>query len=198
LYLVDELACSLADERLHLIQQVEQLALARNQWEKEHAAGVQELQVRFHQLEEAEQTLEDRMLVWRKQQSEVLQSRQSLESWQARLTIQAVNWKAERERLLAQIHSLEARATRLSEVLNDLPPHWNDPHRPADSGTVQTHQSALAEAEYARLRQELESQRGQCAAYQEQVAELNAEVERLAGLMLEESESIQLPIAKAA
>lgn len=198
LNLVDELACGLADERLRLIRQVEQLALARNHWEKEHAAGALDLKGRFQRMEEAERSWENRTLAFRKQQSEIIQTRQSLESWQARLTIQASNWKAERERLVAQIQSLETRATRLSGILGDLPADWKDPRRQADPEVIQKHRDALAEAEYARLRRELDQLRAQRSAYEVQVAELNAEVERLARLMLDESDSVQLPLTKAA
>jgi len=171
LSLIDMLACCLADERLRLFHQVEHLVEARNHWEKEHLAGIQELEARFGRLEEAERTFENRSIALRKQKAETHQARQALESRQARVTIQAANWKGERERLLARIHSLE---------------------------TIPQQPAAPAEADYARFRQQLTNLEDQRAAYETQVAELNAEVERLAQLLLEESDAIPLPVAKAA
>jgi DNA repair exonuclease SbcCD ATPase subunit len=198
LHLLDRLACSLADERLRLLGQTEQLARARNDWEKEQASSVRELETRFQTLHESERSLENRLLVLRLQQSETLQARQSLERWQSRLTLEAANWKGERERLFAQIQSLEARAGRFKGILADLPPDWKDRYRQEDTNIIQMHRDASAEANYAQLRQELECLRGQCTAYEQQVAELNAEVERLANLLMQANDADFGPVAKAA
>jgi chromosome segregation ATPase len=198
LHVLDRLACCLADERLRLFGQAEQLARARNNWEKEHASGVRELETRFQTLHESERTLENRFLVLRQRQSETLQARQSLERWLARLTLEAANWKGERERLLAQVQSLESRASRLQEVLADLPPDWKDRYQQDDREIIQMHRNASAEAAYAQLRQELECLRRQCTAYEQQVADLNAEVERLGNLLMEGNDSDSVPVAKAA
>jgi hypothetical protein len=60
------------------------------------------------------------------------------------------------------------------------------------------HRNASAEAAYAQLRQELECLHGQRAAYEQQVAVLNAEVERLANLLMEANDSDLSLVAKAA
>jgi hypothetical protein len=165
-----------------LIYQVEHLVEAKNYWEKEHAAGLQELEARFERLEEAERDFENRAVALRKQQAETHQVRQSLESRQARLTVQAANWKAERERLLAQIQSLQTKAQI----------------RPPNTEDLKIQPRLQTEAEYAQLRQQLTNLEGQRAAYEQQVAELNAEVDRLARLLMEENDPIPLPVAKAA
>jgi DNA repair exonuclease SbcCD ATPase subunit len=198
LHLLDQLACCLTDERLRLFGQAEQLALARSNWEKEHASQLQKSEARFQTLTKSEQSLENRLLVLRQQQSEVFHVRQSLESWQSRLTLQAANWKGERERLFTQIQSLEARAGRLKGILADLPPDWKDRYRQEDTNIIQMHRDASAEADYAQLRQELECLRGQCTAYEQQVADLNAEVERLANLLMQANDADFRPVAKAA
>jgi DNA repair exonuclease SbcCD ATPase subunit len=182
LSLIDKLASCLADERLRLIYQVEHLVETKNYWEKEHAAGVQELEAQFERLEEAERDFENRAIALRKQQAETQQARQSLESRHARLTVQATNWKAERERLLAQIQSLETKAQL----------------RPPNSESFQIQPRLQTEAEYAQLRQQLANLEGQRATYEKQVAALNAEVERLAGLLMEDFDPMPLPVAKAA
>jgi len=198
LHLLDQLACCLADERLRLFGQTEQLAVTRNNWQKKHESDLQKLEARFQTLTKGELSLENRLLDLRQQQSETFQTRQSLESWQARLTLQAANWKGERERLLAQIQSLESRVGRLQEILADLPPDWKDRYQQEDREIIQMHGNASAEAAYAQLRQELECLRRQCTAYEQQVADLSAEVERLANLLMEANDFDFRLVAKAA
>jgi predicted nucleic acid-binding Zn-ribbon protein len=198
LQLLDSLANCLADERLRLLHQVEQLTEAHVHWEKKHTAGVKDLEARFRQLREVERECENRTIQLRKQQAESHQTRQSLDTWQAKLTVQAANWKGERDRLLAQIHSLEERAGRLIEIIGDLPSDWKKQLEQANSEIIQKYGSAKPEADYANLRQEIISLQGQQAAYEVQVAELNAEIEHLAALLLAENDSIPMPSAKAA
>jgi chromosome segregation ATPase len=196
LHLLDRLDCRLADERLRLFEQAELLSRIQDNFEKEQAARLQELQSRFQALTEKEDWLENRASILRQQQSEALQARLSFESRQARLTLQATNWIGERERLLTQIQSLENQLDRLQAILTDLPTDGKD--QAEEGGIVEKHREALAEANYAKLRQELECLRGQSAAYERQMADLNAEVERLVNLLLEGNESDSLPVAKAA
>jgi chromosome segregation ATPase len=196
LHLLERLDCRLADERLRLFEQAELLAKIQDNFEKEHAARVQELESRFQALTEKEDWLENRVSILRQQQSEALQARLSFESRQARLTLQATNWIGERERLLAQIQSLQHRADRLQAILADLPGNGKD--QGEESRIIHEHREAFAEAKYAGLRQELECLRGQGAAYEQQVVDLNAEVERLVNFLLEGNESDSLPVAKAA
>jgi chromosome segregation ATPase len=198
LNLLDALACTLADERLRLLHQIENLAAAQADWDKKYVDRLQELDARFKQLHEAERLLNNRTIFLRNQQTETQQTRLSLESWQTRLTIQTANWKGERERLLARTHSLEEQAGRLSEIIGSLPANWKDQLSQANLEIVQKHNNARTEMEYARLRQELQMLRDQRAAFEEQIAELNAEVERLAALLLEENNPFPLPMAKAA
>ncbi len=198
LNLLDSLACTLASERLRLIHQVEQLAEAQSRSENEHANKLQELDARSRQLKETERSLEHRTVLLRKQQSEAHQAGQTLESGQARLTIQAANWKGERERLHVQIHSLEEQAARLSEIIDELPADCKDQLSQPNLDVIEKHRIARAEADYALLRHELNNLRGQRASYEQQVAELSAEVERLAAILLEENDPHPIPIAKAA
>jgi predicted nucleic acid-binding Zn-ribbon protein len=198
LRLLDTLAFRLADERLHLTEQCERLAAAQVQWEKKRSAQMRELEDRSRHIGNQERVIEKRLAELHQQQIEGYQKRQTLEGWQARLTVQSAAWKGERERLLAQLHALEAKADRLSAILDDLPSDWKERHRQGDNPTVEKHREARAEAEYVRLRQELQSLRSQNAAYENQLAELSAEVERLAGFLLEEEPRIELPRAKAA
>ena len=198
LRLLDSLAFRLADERLHLTEQCERLAAAQVQWEKKRSAQMRELEDRSRHIGNQERAIEKRLAELHQQQIEGYQKRQTLEGWQARLTVQSAAWKGERERLLDQLHALEAKADRLSAILADLPADWKERYRQGDSETVQKYGEALAEAEYVRLRQELQSLRSQRAAYENQLVELGAEVERLAGFLLEEEPPIPLSMAKAA
>ncbi len=114
------------------------------------------------------------------------------------MTLETSCWKAERERLLARLQSLEARADRLSAILGELPANWQNRLRQGDSTTIEKHRQAQAEAEYARLRQELQSLHDQRVSYEQQIADLTALVERLAVLLMEENNVPSLPAARAA
>jgi predicted nucleic acid-binding Zn-ribbon protein len=198
LKLLDSLACRLADERLRLTEQSERLAAARVQWDKEHQARVKELEGHNLRLRKQERALEERSVALQQHQIEIHQTRQSLEAWQARLTVESASWKSERERLLARLHSLESRANRLTAILGELPPDWKDGVRHGDSITIEKHRQAQTQGEYARLQQELQTLQGQRAADQQQIKELTALVERLARLLMEEAIPSSLPVAKAA
>jgi chromosome segregation ATPase len=195
---LDSLAYRLIDEQLRLVKQCQQLAEARAQWEKEHHARAKDLESRNLQLRKDERALEERMEKFRQRDLETNQTRQSLETWQARITLETVSWKAERERLLAQIHSLEIQADRLSAILGELPADWQGRLSQGDSAVIQKHRQAQAEAEYARLRQELRSLQDQRASYERQVADLTALVDRLAALLIEDESTPSLPAARAA
>jgi chromosome segregation ATPase len=195
---LDAFAYRLIDEQLRVVDQCQRLAAARVQWEKEHHARVKELEGRNLQLRKDERALEERAVKLRQHQAETSQTRQFLETWHARMTLETASWKAERERLLSQLHSLETRADRLSAILGELPADWQDRLRQGDSITIEKHRQAQAEAEYARLRQELQSLHDQHAAYEQQIADLNALVERLAVLLMEENNVPSFPAARAA
>jgi hypothetical protein len=195
---LDELTCRLADEQLRLFEQTEKLAAAWTHWEKEHYARVKELEGRNLQLRRDERALEERVAKLQQQQTENDRIRRSLEAWKARLALETTSWKAERERLLALVHSLELRVDRLSAILSDLPRSRQNHIPQGDSPVIEEHHQAQAEAHYVRLRQELQSLQGQHAADEQQIQELTALVERLAGFLLEEGDSSTLPMAKAA
>jgi chromosome segregation ATPase len=199
---LDELAYRLADEQLRLVEQAEKLAAARVQWEKEHYTRVKELEGRNLHLRKDERILEERNVKLLRDQVKTDRFRQVLETWQARLTLETVSWKAERERLLAHLHSLETRTDRLSAILGDLPGNQREPNSRRTelipSYGIEEHRQAQAEAEYARLRQELHNLQGQREANEQQIKELSALVERLAGFLLEDRDPSAFPIAKAA
>ena len=198
LKLLDSLACRLADERLRLTEQSECLAAARVQWDKEHEARVKDLEGHNLRLRKHERALEERSMALQQHRLEIHQTRQSLEAWQARLAVESASGKSERERLLTRLHSLEARANRLTAILGELPPDWKDGVRHGDSITIEKHRQAQTQGEYARLQQELQTLQGQHAADQQQIKELTALVERLARLLMEEATPSSLPVAKAA
>ncbi len=195
---LDAFAYRLIDEQLRVVDQCQRLAAARVQWEKEHYARVKELEGRNLQLRKDERALEERTAKLRLHQVETNQTRQFLETWHARMTLETSCWKAERERLLARLYSLETRADRLSAILGELPVDWQDRLRQGDGTIIQEHQQAQAEAEYARLRQELQSLHDQRASYEQQIKDLTALVERLAALLMEENNTPSLPAARAA
>jgi hypothetical protein len=195
---LDALVYRLIDEQLRVVKQCQQLAEARAQWEKDRHARAKDLEGRNLQLRKDERDLEERVVKLRQREMETNQTRQSLEAWQARITLETGSWRAERERLLAQIHSLEVQANRLSAILGELPADWQNCLRQSDSTIIQKHGQARAEAEYARLRQELQWLHDQRAAYEQQIIDLNSLVERLAALLIEDESTSSLPAARAA
>jgi chromosome segregation ATPase len=195
---LDALVYRLIDEQLRVVKQCQQLAEARAQWEKERHARAKDLESRNLQLRKDERVLEERMEKLRQRDMETNQTRQSLETWQARITLETASWKAERERLLAQVHSLEVQADRLSAIIGELPADWQDRLRQGHSTLIQKHRQAKAEAEYARLRQELRTLQDQGASYERQIADLTALVDRLAALLIEDESTSSLPAARAA
>src|SRR5260370_25646527 len=195
---LDTFTTRLIDEQVRGADQCQRLGAAGVQWEKEHHARVKELEGRNLQLRKDERALEERTAKLRLHQVETNQTRQFLETWHARMTLETSCWKAERERLLARLQSLEARADRLSAILGELPANWQNRLRQGDSTTIEKHRQAQAEAEYARLRQELQSLHDQRVSYEQQIADLTALVERLAVLLMEENNVPSLPAARAA
>jgi DNA repair exonuclease SbcCD ATPase subunit len=195
---LDAFAFRLIDEQLRVVAQCQRLAATRVQWEKEQHARVKELEGRNLQLRKDERALEERTAKVRLHQVETNQTRQFLDTWHARMKLETASWKAERERLLSQLHSLETRAERLSAILGELPANWQNRLRQGDSTTIEKHRQAQAEAEYARLRQELQSLHDQRASYEQQIADLTALVERLAVLLMEENHTPSLTAARAA
>jgi DNA repair exonuclease SbcCD ATPase subunit len=194
---LDAFAFRLIDEQLRVVAQCQRLAAARVQWEKEQHARVKELEGRNLQLRKDERALEERAVKLRQHQVEMNQTRQFLDTWHARMILETASRKAERERLLAQLHSLETQSERLSAILGELPADWQNRLRQGDPTVIQKRQQAQAEAEYARLRQELQSLHDQRASYEQQIADLTALVERLAMLLMEENHT-SLPAARAA
>jgi len=195
---LDALAYRLIDEQLRVAEQCQQLAKARAHWEKEHHTRVKDLESRNLQLRKDERAFEERNVKLRQHQVEVDQTRRFLETWQARMTIETASWKAERERVLAQLHSLETQADRLAAILGDLPADWQERLRQGDHAVIQKHREAQAEAEYARLRQQLQSFRDQRASYERQIKDLTALVERLAALLIEDDGAPSMMTARAA
>ena len=195
---LDALAYRLIDEQLRVVEQCRHLAEARAWWEKEQHSRAKELESRNLHLRKDERALEERMIKLRQQETETSRTRQSLEAWQARITRQTASWKAERERLSAQIHSLEVQADRLSAILGELPGDWQQRLGQKDSSVLQKHHQAQAEAEYVRLRQQLQSLQDQRASYERQIVDLTALVDRLAALLIEDDTPSTLHAARAA
>jgi hypothetical protein len=103
---------------------------------------------------------------------------------------------AQKSRQLAkQAAQLEQRLQREQELENQRLAQEADL---SNRQMIWEQQQAAAEAEQAKLRRELQSLHHQRALFERQVQELRDEVERLARLLLDESEQPRLPVGQAA
>lgn len=99
------------------------------------------------------------------------------------------------ERLQTESSHLQQRGRELLKVAEDLA------GREASLAQRQIaweEQLTLSETQQAKLRQELDSVKGQRARADQQVAELQSEVERIARVLLDEVDVPELPLARAA
>ena len=150
-----KLADDLADHRLELVEQWQRLALAQREWERSRNEAADNLEAMASSLPGREQALRDGEGALaageaglRQRQQELLQFRQHLEGWGARVRQRETNWENERDRLLADLRAREAAAEKHLEGLVELRQNWAQRRR---------HEIDLLSAERAaceKLRQE--------------------------------------------
>ncbi|MCS6850299.1 MAG: hypothetical protein NZ700_03900, partial [Gemmataceae bacterium] len=124
LELLERLASELADQRLHLAEQLERLVQAQENWQREHDAAAAALTAVAQRLAERERVLEIDECRVRHQLAEVAQTRQQLESWELRLGAREAAWESERERLVADIRLREQLVARRLHALHALHERW--------------------------------------------------------------------------
>ncbi|HKI38144.1 MAG TPA: FHA domain-containing protein [Gemmataceae bacterium] len=128
---LEGLAQELADQRMHLLEQFTRLARAQEEWRAEQLAALAEVEEAARRLQEREGQLEPRQrglaeaeADLTRRAAELTQVQTQLDAWQGRLTAREAAWDADRERLLAGLHSREEAARQQGEALADLRRRW--------------------------------------------------------------------------
>jgi hypothetical protein len=128
---LEGLAGELTDQRLQLAEQWEQLVRAREAWQAEQRTTAAEMKLLAGRLQEQgqafllrEKELDNAAAELRRRHEELLQFRQHLVGWQARLRARELAWEADRDRLLAELRGREELAERHLAALADLRQRW--------------------------------------------------------------------------
>lgn len=128
---VERLAEDVADQRLHLLEQLERAALAHRDWHREREAALADAEALIARLPEREGFLAARERAlgaaeeeWRRRHEELHQLRQHLEGWAARLKAREAGWESERDRVLLEARGREQLAERHLAALAQLRQRW--------------------------------------------------------------------------
>jgi pSer/pThr/pTyr-binding forkhead associated (FHA) protein len=124
---LERLAAELADQRLMLIEQFDRLATARENWREQEAQIVREMAELVEELRLREDRVIDRekAVAFEEDESEkerarLLQLRDHIDGWQARVEVRETAWKAESTRKTAELeqkfHQLERRERAVTEL----------------------------------------------------------------------------------
>jgi hypothetical protein len=133
---LEKLSEELADQRIHLTEQLERLLLVQEDWEQQRQTAMADLErnaALLHQRAEAltlrEQELEDATIRCDQRQADIAYVRRYLESWQARLTARAAAWERERECCVADVAARERLADHRLDVLLRIGRLWQQRRR---------------------------------------------------------------------
>jgi pSer/pThr/pTyr-binding forkhead associated (FHA) protein len=176
---LEQLAGSLADQRLQLVEQVQRFVQAQQDWQQERDATTSQLEDLGLSLQERERTLSTRELALhtlecglRQRQEQLDHRERSLEAWQTRLAVRTTAWEAERDHLLADQQAREEIGARRLAVLTDLRRRWHRSRR-QQLERLRSERAACAGLglEYVALREELQSRRAILEQEQRTVSE---------------------------
>jgi hypothetical protein len=130
------LAGDLADQRLHLLEQWQELLNVQALWHRERQALLAELEGSARRLDDRERrvavqehALASAAASLRQRQEAASQVRCALEGWQARLTAREAGLEGEREKLLADVKAREEAAAAELARLTDLRKRWAERRR---------------------------------------------------------------------
>lgn len=128
---LDRVAADLADQRLQLIEQWHRLTRLQRCWEDERQEARAELEKlteqlleKGHVLVQQEQANQQADQVLRQRHEELVQVRQHLIAWRARLRVREKTWEGERQQLLLEVRKREEQAERQLNTLVDLRQRW--------------------------------------------------------------------------
>lgn len=159
LEVLERLTGDLADQRVHLVEQLEWLVRAEDNWRQAHVEVVLELEAAALHLREREQhvLLRERQLQTaeadlRLRREELAQGRCHLDAWRARLATRETIWVSDRATVLAHAQLSDEQTQRQREALDDLRRRWKQ-RRHQETTECQTAHRQFVEARalYASL-----------------------------------------------
>jgi hypothetical protein len=159
LNVLERLTGDLADQRVHLVEQLEWLVSAEDNWRQAHAELGFELEAFALHLREREQHAQfrERQLQageadLRQRREEIAQGHCHLDAWRARLAAREAAWVSDRATVLAHAQLSAEQTQREREALDDLRRRWKQ-RRHQESTECQTAHRQFVEARalYATL-----------------------------------------------
>ena len=159
---LDGVAEDLADQRLELVEHWQRVARTQQEWLAAHGATAAELEALAASLplqeyalltrQEALHALEDRL---QRRERELIQQRQQLEGWAARLRSREAAWQRERDCVLVDIQGREAVLDKQCQALVGLRQRWTERRR-QELQRLRAERAACEQLrhEFANLRQE--------------------------------------------
>jgi len=184
---LEQLADSLSDQRLHLIDQWETFLRLQENWLQSHQALLPELEQTAEQLNEREQQLSERERQLDTQWVQLQQQQQTqanwhaqLQGWQSRLVVAESERQGERDRLLSRIEHREALVERRMNILDRLRQRWAR-RRQSEQARVEEQWQRCQELQkqYLSLWEECEKRRGELHDSQRSLAERTLALQQL-------------------
>jgi hypothetical protein len=126
---LDQLAAELLDQRAQLAEHWERVATTEDQWQRQRAVAMRELETTGRELTERAQKLWTEEGGCRHRQLEAAHLRRQLEAWQAQLTARALAWEGERERCRAEVRGREEVVEQQLCILGGLRRRWHGRQR---------------------------------------------------------------------
>jgi hypothetical protein len=133
--LLQRIAGRLADQRGHLLEQWQTLLRVQDEWRSEREQAIvgletagRSLHEQEHRLLAREREIDAAAAEWRQRHQALIQTRHSLEGWQARLTARESAWESERITLLSDVKAREEAAESQLRRLRNLA-HRRDAQR---------------------------------------------------------------------
>jgi hypothetical protein len=149
---VEALSCTLADQRLHLLEQAERLTRARDEWQREQSAALAALEATAEELRRREDSLLPREEVLSEAEDELRSRDESatrhqtrLEAWHIRLTAEQLETNAEHAALRDTIRAREERVERQAALLTEMRKRWSK-RRQQELEELEAERASLADA----------------------------------------------------
>jgi hypothetical protein len=131
-----KLAGDLADQRLALLEQIDQLATARERWREEEARIVEEMEELGEQLRQRENQVSERETAAAfeeenldKERTALGQVREHVELWQSRVKSREVSWQAESGRAELEHQRRSQLVDRREKAVGELYRRWSERRR---------------------------------------------------------------------
>ncbi len=149
---LDQLAGVLADQRCQLIEHWQRVSQLQYHWENERQNVSLELEALAHRLANSSHLLAQRELagqqadqLLRARHDELLQIRQQMIAWRARLRVREQAWEGERRQLLTEVKNREDLADQHLNTLVELRQRWTQRRR-QELAKIRAERQSLEEA----------------------------------------------------